>query len=228
MNEFTFASENQRSLSDATEKSFLVAYTRCCRRKKTSLQKRARWWYSMCFSFQITRRCVVLQISLLCPSSRVRVRYPTKGSLTTCSVGFHCCARHHPFRQTYILLYIALYYIYISLFLLLFRRLLSSSFVGVRKPRGLSRLLHLRLGFRHVSLHVSRHLNTGPYAGTLHGISRADGVGDTVRGCFNGSENRHGMCAVGVVFKRRCLSVMMWIKSDVMLRVVREERARTR
>ena len=27
---------------------------------------------------------------------------------------------------------------------------------------------------------------------------------------------------------RRCLSVMMWIKSDVMLRVVREERARTR
>ena len=89
--------------------------------------------------------------------------------------------------------------IYLSLFLLLFRRLLSSSFVGVRKPRGLSRLLHLRLGFRHVSIHVSRHLNTGPYAGTLHGISRADGVGDTVRGCFNGSENRHGMCAVGVV-----------------------------
>ena len=86
-----------------------------------------------------------------------------------------------------------------SLFLLLFRRLLSSSFVGVRKPRGLSRLLRLRLGFRHVSIHVSRHLNTGPYAGTLHGISRADGVGDTVRGCFNGSENRHGMCAVGVV-----------------------------
>ena len=84
-------------------------------------------------------------------------------------------------------------------FLLLFRRLLSSSFVGVRKPRGLSRLLYLRLGFRHVSIHVSRHLNTGPYAGTLHGISRADGVGDTVRGCFNGSENRHGMCAVGVV-----------------------------
>ena len=89
--------------------------------------------------------------------------------------------------------------IYLSLSLLLFRRLLSSSFVGVRKPRGLSRLLHLRLGFRHVSIHVSRHLNTGPYAGTLHGISRADGVGDTVRGCFNGSENRHGMCAVGVV-----------------------------
>jgi hypothetical protein len=40
----TFASENQRSLSDATEKSFLVAYTRCCRRKKTSLQKRKSWW----------------------------------------------------------------------------------------------------------------------------------------------------------------------------------------
>lgn len=87
----------------------------------------------------------------------------------------------------------------LSLSLLLFRRLLSSSFVGVRKPRGLSRLLHLGLGFRHVSIHVSRHLNTGPYAGTLHGISRADGVGDTVRGCFNGSENRHGTCAVGVV-----------------------------
>ena len=51
--------------------------------------------------------------------------------------------------------YISRCVIYLSLFLLLLRRLLSSSFVGVRKPRGLPRLLHLRLGFRHVSIHVS-------------------------------------------------------------------------
>ena len=38
----TFASENQRSVSDATEESFLVAYTRRCRRKKEDLSAKAR------------------------------------------------------------------------------------------------------------------------------------------------------------------------------------------
>ena len=38
----TFASENQRSVSDTTEESFLVAYTRRCRRKKEDLSAKAR------------------------------------------------------------------------------------------------------------------------------------------------------------------------------------------
>jgi len=156
----------------------------------------------VCFAFQIARRCVVLQISLLCPSVFAGARAISdqrqpedlfRWFSLFCTTPSHVQTTKKPF------IYRAVVYLSLSLFLLLFRRLLSSSFVGVRKPRGLSRLLHLPLGFRHVSIHVSRHLNTGPYAGTLHGISRADGVGDTVRGCFNGSENRHGTCAVGVV-----------------------------
>ncbi len=153
----------------------------------------------MCFAFQIARRCVVLQISLLCPSvfagaSAISDQRQPEDLFRWFSL---FCTTPSVQTTKKPLIYRAV--VSLSLFLLLFRRLLSSSFVGVRKPRGLSRLLYLRLGFRHVSIHVSRHLNTGPYAGTLHGISRADGVGDTVRGCFNGSENRHGMCAVGVV-----------------------------
>ena len=54
------------------------------------------------------------------------------------------------------------------------------------------------------------HLDARPDAGALHGIGGADGVGDAVRGCFYGSENRHGVLCEGLVMERTC-----WIESDV-------------
>jgi hypothetical protein len=51
------------------------------------------------------------------------------------------------------------------------------------------------LGFCRVGVRVRRagHLDARPDAGALHGIGGANGVGDAVRGCFYGSENRHGV-----------------------------------
>ena len=81
----------------------------------------------------------------------------------------------------------------------------------VRETRRGRRFFLLR--FCRVVVRVVRragHLDARPDAGALHGIGGADGVGDAVRGCFYGSENRHGVLCEDVVMERSC-----WIESDV-------------
>ena len=156
----------------------------------------------MCFAFQIARRCVVLQISLLCPSVFAGARAISdqrqpedlfRWFSLFCTTPSHVQTTKKPF------IYRAVVYLSLSLFTS-FSALVVLLLCWCSETARTFPLASSALGIsRHVSIHVSRHLNTGPYAGTLHGISRADGVGDTVRGCFNGSENRHGTCAVGVV-----------------------------
>lgn len=123
--------------------------------ERRPLQKRESWWYYTCSAFQITRRCIVLQISLhVCLRWCERDIRPKAASRLVPLV-FTVLHSHHPFRR-HKAFCISRCSLSLSLSLLLVRRLLSSSFVVVRKTRGLiPRLLHLRLGFRRLSTHVS-------------------------------------------------------------------------
>jgi hypothetical protein len=77
--------------------------------------------------------------------------------------------------------------------MLLLRGCLTSFPVVRESRRGGGRFF--LLGFCRVGVRVRRagHLDARPDAGALHGIGGTDGVGDAVRGCFYGSENRHGV-----------------------------------
>ena len=60
----------------------------------------------------------------------------------------------------------------------------------VREPLGIVPAL-LRLSHGGLLRRGARHFDARPHARTLHGLLRADGVRQTVRGCLYGSENRH-------------------------------------
>lgn len=98
MNEFTLLPQNHQEALATRRKSPSLLRKRVVVEERRPLQKRRE---RNEIELSVSNHAEVHSITNISsrPSSRVRVRYPTKGSLTTCSLGFHCFARHHPFRR---------------------------------------------------------------------------------------------------------------------------------